>query len=285
MIEIYLLEQLAGFARYGTLSETAAHLHTSQPALTRSMKKLEDQLGVSLFYRSRNRLSLNETGQFAAASAMRILQDNQEFERQVRAFDRRCHTISIGYCAPVPQSVLTPMLNNAFEGMTLSADLKDDVDFPDRLLDETYQLAVTHYPLDDARFCCKKCGHEDLSLSVWPSSPLAKFPILHLQYLDRMSILLLTQIGFWTNIPKQKAPNTHYLLQIEQDSFSELATHSDYPCFSSSYEIRRGQLPDGKCNMALADEECHTDYYLSCLMKNAATYQALFSQITDSTIL
>ena len=38
MIEIYLLEQLAGFARYGTLSETAAHLHTSQPALTRSMK-------------------------------------------------------------------------------------------------------------------------------------------------------------------------------------------------------------------------------------------------------
>ena len=47
MIEIHLLEQLAAFADSGTLSEAAERLHTSQPALTRSMKKLESDLGVS----------------------------------------------------------------------------------------------------------------------------------------------------------------------------------------------------------------------------------------------
>ena len=41
MIEIYLLEQLEAFARCGTLSAAAEELHLSQPALTRSMKKLE----------------------------------------------------------------------------------------------------------------------------------------------------------------------------------------------------------------------------------------------------
>ena len=53
MIEIHLLEQLDAFAEYGTLSEAAEKLHTSQPALTRSMKKLESELGVTLFIRSK----------------------------------------------------------------------------------------------------------------------------------------------------------------------------------------------------------------------------------------
>ena len=30
------------------------------------------------------------------------------------------HTLSIGFCAPVPQIVLTPIINSIFEGMTLS---------------------------------------------------------------------------------------------------------------------------------------------------------------------
>jgi len=41
MIEIHLLEALAAFYQFGTLSAAAMHLHISQPALSRSMKRLE----------------------------------------------------------------------------------------------------------------------------------------------------------------------------------------------------------------------------------------------------
>ncbi|MBQ6505309.1 MAG: LysR family transcriptional regulator, partial [Flexilinea sp.] len=51
MIEIYLLEQLAAFSKYGTLVGAADALHITQPALSRSMKKLENKFGVSLFHR------------------------------------------------------------------------------------------------------------------------------------------------------------------------------------------------------------------------------------------
>ena len=65
MIETSLLEQLVAFAEYGTLSEAAAKLHTSQPAVTRAMKRLENDLNVPLFTRTKNHISLNETGLLA----------------------------------------------------------------------------------------------------------------------------------------------------------------------------------------------------------------------------
>ena len=57
MMELYLLEQLIAFSRQGTLSGAAEKLHISQPALSQSMKKLEESLGVSLFERSKNKIA------------------------------------------------------------------------------------------------------------------------------------------------------------------------------------------------------------------------------------
>ena len=59
MIELYQLRQFMAFADSGTLSEAAHILHLSQPALSRNMKKLEEDLGVSLFERTKNKLTLN----------------------------------------------------------------------------------------------------------------------------------------------------------------------------------------------------------------------------------
>ena len=273
MIEIHLLEQLAAYK-----------LHTSQPALTRSMKKLEDELGVSLFLRKKNHLALNETGLHAAEYARRVLEADKDFESRVRAFDRSLHTLSIGFCAPVPQAVLTPLINSIFEGMTISADMADDAVFLQKLENGTYQLAVTHFLPENALFYSKKCGHEDLFISLAPGNPLTFYPEIHLEDLDGLSILLLSRIGFWANVHRDKTPNSNYLLQIESDSFAELVTNSSYPAFSSSYYIRRGETISGRMNISIADPECHTDYYLVCLASEKEKYKALFDTITEKTI-
>ena len=51
MIELHQLIQLIAFAEQGTLSRAAETLHLSQPALSRSMQKLEQELKVTLFER------------------------------------------------------------------------------------------------------------------------------------------------------------------------------------------------------------------------------------------
>ena len=53
MIETYLWKQLVALAKYGTLSEVANQLNLSQSALSRSMQKLEQHIGVELFVRKK----------------------------------------------------------------------------------------------------------------------------------------------------------------------------------------------------------------------------------------
>lgn len=285
MIDIYLLEQLSAFAECGTLSAAAEKLHTSQPSLTRSMKKIEEILGVSLFARSKNRLVLNDCGLFAADCSRRVLEASADFEERIKAYDRSLHTLSIGFCAPIPQAVFTPLLNNLFAGITISADMTDDSEFLEKLQQGIYQLAVVHEKPQGENFYWKKCGHEDLYISLMPGNPLSFYPEVHLEDLDGMNILLLSRIGFWAGTHRAKTPNAKYLLQIEQDSFWELAKNSSYPVFASSYHIRRGDILPGRINVPLTDPECHTDYYLVSLASGKDKFRKLFEQVSETTVM
>ena len=51
MFELYQLEQLLVVAEYGTLSGAAEQNHLSPSALSRSMQRLESEIGVTLFIR------------------------------------------------------------------------------------------------------------------------------------------------------------------------------------------------------------------------------------------
>ena len=89
MIELYELRQFAAFADCGTLSEAAEILHLSQPALSRSMKKIEEEIGVSLFIRRKNRLELNENGAYVVELAKKVLADADALAGKAQAFDRK----------------------------------------------------------------------------------------------------------------------------------------------------------------------------------------------------
>lgn len=286
MIELSLLTQLVAFADCGTLTEAAERLHTSQPAVTRAMKKLEQELDLILFIRGKNRLVLNTTGKMAVRYARLVLQEAEDFETRLHSYDRSLHTISIGYCAPLPQMLLTPIINTLFNGMTLSADMKDDADFFTKLQYRTYQLAVTHTaPADTSVFHARKCGHEDLFLSLPASSPLASYPELGLRHLSGQTLLLLNRIGFWMQAVREKTPHIRYLLQEERDTLTELAANSPYPIFSSSHFINRGETVTGRIQVPLSDPECHADYFLVCLKSDLPVYGILFDRITEHTII
>src|SRR5699024_1518405 len=108
MIELYELRQFAAFASAGTLLEAAEILHLSQPALSRNMKKLEDELGIPLFIRRKNRLELNENGKYVLTLTKELLADADALVEKAQAYDRKNRTISFGVCSPAPSWLISP---------------------------------------------------------------------------------------------------------------------------------------------------------------------------------
>ena len=114
MIEIHLLEQLAAFEEYKTLSKAAEKLLVSQPALSRSMHKLEDRMGVPLFDRQKNKISLNKNGELAAEYAKQILNKEKEMLERVRSLEYSNHTITYGSVAPGPNIYYPSILSGLY---------------------------------------------------------------------------------------------------------------------------------------------------------------------------
>ena len=142
MIETYLLENLVAFGDYGTLSEAAEKLHVSQPSLTRSMQKLEDEIGVPLFERTKNRISLNEFGLQAVSSARWILQEQDNMVRELQSRYRLSRTISLGCCAPVPSWDMQQTLSQLYSDLTISVEIRPEEILWRGLSEEIYQLIV-----------------------------------------------------------------------------------------------------------------------------------------------
>lgn len=69
------LEAVLALVEYGSFVAAAARLRISQPALTRSVKRLEAELGVRLFDRSTRRVQVTAAGREFAAVAERMLAD------------------------------------------------------------------------------------------------------------------------------------------------------------------------------------------------------------------
>jgi DNA-binding transcriptional LysR family regulator len=69
------LHAVLAVAEYNSFIAAAAFLKTSQPALTRTIKRVEDVLGVRLFDRSTRRVTITTAGREFVAVAERMLND------------------------------------------------------------------------------------------------------------------------------------------------------------------------------------------------------------------
>ncbi len=81
-------------------SRAAARLHISQPAVSRQIRDLEDELGVALFDRAANGLRITEAGQTALSHAKDLLRRSNDLATAMQAFGRKSGktmSIQIGF--------------------------------------------------------------------------------------------------------------------------------------------------------------------------------------------
>ena len=280
MIETYLLEQFAAFARCGTLLKASEELHITQPTLSRSMKKLESELGVSLFHRENSKLALNETGKVAAEYAVKALAANQDLIDHVLAYDRSLRTVSLGSSSPFPINELMPALQNHLPGKTILTELSDnDEKLLSGLRNRQYDLVILHSMPEDKTLFCQRYMDEQIYISIAESHPIATGDSVTFEQLRGIRILVSAHIGFWMDICRRHLSESDLLVQTSSDAMDELVDASTLPFFNSDRMIELGYYAPGRKSIPISDEDAHATYWVVCRAADQAKYRSIFNVV------
>ncbi|MBS4912863.1 MAG: LysR family transcriptional regulator [Veillonella sp.] len=242
MIDLRLLEQLIAFNDYGTLSNAAEKLLISQPALTRSMQRLEEELGVQLFIRTKNKMTLTETGYYTVSQARQLLKHSEVFKTNIHHFASQQTVLYVGASAPGPIYEVEERLNFLIEQERLICNLDSEEQLLKDLMAGTYQLVITRTPLNITHdnmykdtIISQPFFIEELFLSVPDTHPLSKKEVIEASDLDGLTMLLRSRkrLGIWCEFV-DNLKNTHFIEQVDDKAFDELINASNLPSFAST---------------------------------------------------
>lgn len=281
MIENYLLEELVTFAKYGTVAKTAEVLGLTQPAVTHSMKKLEEDLGVTLFIRKPNKLYLSETGKYTAREAKKLIDDNLDFTKRVKQFEKDQTTLIVGVNAPGPGIVLRSLHD---QNIQIVSDLVES-NFENLLADHQVTCLLLNFPIEDRDITSTYLGTESMSVNLPAECNLNQYKELSFKMLKGKTILSPSPIGFWTKIYQDEIPDSKIIFQNESSEYSKILQYSVLPFFTTNLTSLDSQwglnLPNNRSVRPLKDEVAHQKFYACYLKQNKDRVQPLIEKLQD----
>ncbi|WP_297817905.1 LysR family transcriptional regulator [uncultured Lactobacillus sp.] len=282
MIDNYLLEELVAFNKYKTLAQTAEHLGLSQPAITRGTKKLEQELGLQLFERMPNKITLNETGKFAAQKAAEVLTVNQNFTKEVQNFDQSQKEISVASVAPGPLVLLDKLSQ---KGLRIENELLANKNIAQLLLDQQYTVVFTNEALKDKNIASSYLGMESLIVNLNEFTPLANKKNVTFKELQGMSFVVLQQIGIWRDLIQEQIPDAKFLYQNNRNDFDEIKNYSIFPYFTTNISrinrVWQKQEMTDRRPVKIADKVATMTFYANYLTKNKNRLMPLITSLQD----
>lgn len=108
--DVTTLQAFECAARHGSFTQAAAELNLTQSAVSRQIKDLENQLGVLLFERVRQRVILSDSGQKFLPEVRRLLNQTEELMVRAMASARADSTLSIASLPTFGSRWLVPRL-------------------------------------------------------------------------------------------------------------------------------------------------------------------------------
>ena len=256
------LKQLDEIAKQGTLSSASRTLHTSQSALSRSMQRLEAELGQQLFSRSKNSVELNEAGKIVVDHARAILREERFMHDALDRLERRESMIFVGTVAPAPLWELTALLAERFPGTLLSPVTLDEAEVIRRFVNRDIDIAITLEPLDLPTCRSTRLFDENLSVLLPKGHPLAGKESLTFSQLDGESFLVDSSAGFWLDVVRKRMPNAQFLEQSDRMVLQNLVSGTDLLAFTTDRSRHMGNSGTRAC-VPLVDGDATAAFYIT----------------------
>lgn len=175
-MQLLQLHYFLTVARTEHMSQAALHLNITQSSLSKTIAKLEDELGVPLFDRNGKKIRLNSYGKYyvkEVEQALRILQNAQEELQEMADIEEDQVSVSV-----MSSTILPPVFRNFYErrpNVKISQSILPDTVAKERLISGEIELCVSNTPITGPDIEWLPVLKERLDLIVPINHRLAEF--------------------------------------------------------------------------------------------------------------
>lgn len=277
-MELEQMRQIDAIARTGTMSAAADELHISQPALSRSIQRLEAELGCALFNRVGRRVELNEIGRVAVDWARELLRDERLMREKISTVAQRARALRVASVAPAPLWRLTGLMVERFPSETLTSELVDEHAVMRGVAEGVYDLGIVTEPSHMPGLVSCELMCESLSVTLPPNHPLAARRQVAFADLAGETFLIFTDIGFWREIVDHEIPGATYIEQRDRMVFMQLSYSTPHCTFISDAPFQSDPVP-GRAVVPIVDDGAHAVFYLIARADARGIASGLFSWV------
>ena len=276
MIDSSLWEILVTFHECGTLSAAAEKLYVSQPSLSAAMKRLEKELGITLFERHKNRIEFNEVGFEAVQLAQKHISAEKAMVRQLQEMSRRLSAITVASYVSGLRKTLVDRLSNMYPEKSIVSEHLPSEMLPRGLLDGRFDFVITEYLIDEPGIICVPYLTDRLMVRLHRDDELGGKESVTLQELQDSKLLVWTQSGFWASfIRKKLSEKTRLVFVNDEQEYHDLLQAFDMRSFILESTITGADLKNNYNCVPLAEEGMQVNFFLCCPQKNESLLPAL----------
>lgn len=194
-MEIDQLKYFLRVAERGNFTRAAEDLRLSQPALSRSIQKLEEELGQPVFERQARSIALTEAGVLLQARAQQVLALLADTKAEITD-DGESGRIRIG-AIPTVAPYYLPVVLRQFAEAFPKANVVVQEQTTDHLLKSCAQgeidLAIVALPISVKYLDVEPLFDEELQLVLPVDHPLASKPKIRLSDIESLPFVLLNE--------------------------------------------------------------------------------------------
>lgn len=200
MIDLRHLRYFVAVAEELHFGRAAARVHIAQPPLSQQIRRLEQELGVQLFHRTKRTVRLRPAGQVFLQHVLPLLNDlDRAVELARQAHSGQAGSLAIGFVSSAPYTVLPDVLRayrGAFPAVTLRLVQLNIATQLESLKRDRINIGVVRPPIADPGIVTEVLLNEPLILALPVAHPLAA--------LDSIAPRLLENEPFVV-VPKDRA--------------------------------------------------------------------------------
>lgn len=222
------LNEFAAVVEHESVNKASLVLNISQPALSRKIMKLEEELGISLFERKGKRLELTRIGRICYEYALEARQLEEQLKKTLSDYKRVGQSrMTIGASLTTLQSTLPDLIalfSAEFPGMDIKALTGKTHEVVAMVKEKKVDLGIVASSIDHPGLSCIPLFEDHLCLVVPSSHSFSVMERIEVKQLNGLPMILFSN-GTWYRILMDELFRRYAIhpdVRMEIDSFEAI---------------------------------------------------------------